>query len=55
MHDAGWSAFTGMLEYKAKCYGRTFAKISRWFPSSKLCSACGAVTGSTPLAVRERS
>ncbi|MEU0516736.1 transposase, partial [Streptosporangium sp. NPDC006007] len=24
-----------------------------WFPSSKLCSACGAVTGSMPLNVRQ--
>ncbi|MEV0147753.1 transposase, partial [Nonomuraea sp. NPDC050733] len=41
-----------MLEYKAKLYGRTFAKVSRWFPSSKLCSACGAVTEAMPLQVR---
>ncbi|PRX60087.1 putative transposase [Nonomuraea fuscirosea] len=53
VHDAGWSAFVNMLEYKAKLYGRTFAKVSRWFPSSKLCSACGAVTEAMPLQVRE--
>ncbi|GAB2472482.1 hypothetical protein GCM10027187_46140 [Streptosporangium sandarakinum] len=52
VHDAGWSAFVGMLEYKAARYGRTFAKIDRWFPSSKLCSACGAVAASMPLSVR---
>ncbi|MFB9205192.1 zinc ribbon domain-containing protein, partial [Nonomuraea spiralis] len=33
--------------------GRTFAKVSRWFPSSKLCSVCGAVTEAMPLQVRE--
>ncbi|MGN9844995.1 RNA-guided endonuclease InsQ/TnpB family protein [Nonomuraea sp. H19] len=53
VHDAGWSAFAGMLEYKAKLYGRTFVKVDRFFPSSKLCSACGALTEQMPLAVRE--
>ncbi|MFB9247106.1 RNA-guided endonuclease InsQ/TnpB family protein [Sphaerisporangium melleum] len=52
VHDAGWSQFVGMLEYKAARYRRTFVKIDRWFPSSKLCSACGAVAGSMPLNVR---
>uniref|UniRef100_UPI0013F160C0 zinc ribbon domain-containing protein n=1 Tax=Actinomadura formosensis TaxID=60706 RepID=UPI0013F160C0 len=42
-----------MPEYKAQRYGRTFAKIDRWFPSSKLCSACGTVTESMPLNIRE--
>jgi len=53
VHDAGWSAFTGMLEYKAARYGRTFARVDRWFPSSQLCSACGFKDGPKPLAVRE--
>ncbi len=52
VHDAGWSAFVNMLEYKAARYGRTLVKADRWFPSSKLCSACGAVAGSMPLNVR---
>ncbi|SEN04316.1 putative transposase [Nonomuraea pusilla] len=52
LHDAGWSQFIGMLVYKAARYGRHFAKIDRWFPSSKLCSGCGAVAEAMPLAVR---
>ncbi|QYC41780.1 putative transposase [Nonomuraea coxensis DSM 45129] len=52
VHDAGWSQFVAMLEYKAGRYGRTFAKAGRFFPSSKLCSACGAVAGTMPLSVR---
>ncbi|WP_289008973.1 RNA-guided endonuclease TnpB family protein [uncultured Thermomonospora sp.] len=53
MHDAGWGQFVAMLEYKAARYGRTLVKIDRWFPSSKLCSACGALAESMPLNVRE--
>ncbi|WP_067805821.1 RNA-guided endonuclease InsQ/TnpB family protein, partial [Actinomadura formosensis] len=52
VHDAGWSQFVAMLEYKAERYGRTFAKVDRWFPSSKLCSACGTVAESMPLNIR---
>jgi putative transposase len=53
VNDAGWSSFVNMLEYKATRYGRTFAKVDRFFPSSQLCSACGAKDGPKPLAVRE--
>lgn len=53
VHDAGWSQFLAMLEYKAARYGRTFAKVDRWFPSSKLCRACGTVAEAMPLEVRE--
>ncbi|WP_344994395.1 transposase [Nonomuraea helvata] len=55
VHDAGWSSFVSMLEYKAKLYGRQFAKVGRFFPSSKLCSACGTVAETMPLNVREWS
>ncbi|MFD8033009.1 RNA-guided endonuclease InsQ/TnpB family protein [Streptomyces sp. NPDC059717] len=53
VHDAGWSAFVGMLEYKAALYGRTFAKVDRAFPSSQVCSTCGYRDGPKPLHVRE--
>ncbi|MFI6910716.1 RNA-guided endonuclease InsQ/TnpB family protein [Streptosporangium sp. NPDC050284] len=53
VHDAGWSQFVNMLEYKAKRYGRTFAKVGRWFPSSKRCSQCATVVSALPLGVRE--
>jgi putative transposase len=53
VHDAGWSAFVGMLEYKAARYGRRFAKIGRFEPTSQLCSACGVRDGPKPLHVRE--
>jgi putative transposase len=53
VHDAGWSAFTGMLEYKAKLYGREFRRTGRWEPTSQTCSACGVEDGPKPLSVRE--
>ncbi len=52
VHDAGWSAFTAMLEYKAARYGRTFARVDRAFPSSQLCSHCRHLDGPKPLHVR---
>jgi putative transposase len=53
VHDAGWSAFVAMLEYKAMLYGREFGKIGRFEPTSQVCSACGVKDGSKPLSVRE--
>ncbi|MGD1216882.1 RNA-guided endonuclease InsQ/TnpB family protein [Streptomyces krungchingensis] len=53
VHDAGWSAFVGMLQYKATKHGRTFTKVDRVFPSSQVCSACGFRDGRKPLHVRE--
>ncbi|WP_424863945.1 RNA-guided endonuclease InsQ/TnpB family protein [Streptomyces sp. MMS24-I29] len=53
VHDAGWSAFVSMLEYKAARYGRTFVKIGRFEPTSQVCSQCGVKDGPKPLHVRE--
>src|SRR5262249_40710475 len=51
-HDAGWSSFVGMLEYKARLYGREFHRIGRFTPTSQTCSACGVKDGPKPLHVR---
>lgn len=53
VHDAGWSTFAAMIEYKARRHGRTFARIDRWFPSTRACSVCGAIGEKKPLHVRE--
>ncbi len=52
VHDAGWAAFVGMLEYKARLYGREFHRIGRFVPISRTCSACGVKDGPRPLHVR---
>lgn len=51
--DAGWRELRTMLQYKCDWYGRELIVIDRWFPSSKTCSACGALKGTMPLNVRE--
>ena len=53
IHDAGWSRFTRMLEYKAARYGRKFARVGRFEPTSQMCSVCGVKDGPKPLSVRE--
>ncbi|MEJ8642713.1 RNA-guided endonuclease TnpB family protein [Streptomyces sp. MS1.HAVA.3] len=52
VHDAAWTQFVTMLEYKAIRRGRDFAKVDRMFPSSQICSACGYRDGPKPLRVR---
>ncbi len=51
--DASWSELRGMLTYKCQWYGREMVVVDRWYPSSKVCSACGALRNTMPLNVRE--
>lgn len=50
--DAGLGEMFRQLDYKTTRYGSTVVKADRWFPSSKLCSGCGAVK--TKLHLSER-
>ncbi|SCG76937.1 RNA-guided endonuclease InsQ/TnpB family protein [Micromonospora inositola] len=52
VHDAGWDSFTAMLEYKAARLGRTFGRIDRFFPSTRMCSQCGRINDKLPLNTR---
>ena len=52
VHDAGWSQLLRLIEEKAARYGRTFARIGRFEPTSQVCSACGVTDGPKPLSVR---
>jgi putative transposase len=51
--DAGWSQLLRLVEEKAAQYGRYFARIGRFEPTSQVCSACGVKDGPKPLSVRE--
>jgi putative transposase len=51
--DAAWRQLRTMLEYKACWYGRDLIVVDRWFPSTRLCSTCGALAQRMPLHVRE--
>ncbi|GGK81778.1 transposase [Planomonospora parontospora subsp. parontospora] len=51
--DASWRELRSLLEYKTAWYGRDLVVVDRWFPSSRLCSACGALQETMPLGVRE--
>ncbi|MFF9038437.1 RNA-guided endonuclease InsQ/TnpB family protein [Streptomyces sp. NPDC014892] len=50
--DAAWTDMRTMLEYKTAWYGRELVVVDRWFPSSKLCGACGTIRAKLPLNVR---
>lgn len=41
--DASWHELSRQLEYKAQWNERDFAKIDRWFPSSKTCNVCNFI------------
>ena len=52
--DASWGEFRRQLEYKAAWYGKQVVTVDRFFPSSQLCSACGAQwSGTKDLSVRK--
>jgi len=51
--DVSLGAFSRMIEYKAKWYGRTVIKVSRWFPSSKTCSNCSYIKEDLTLSDRK--
>jgi putative transposase len=50
--DCGWGEFRRQLTYKCQRYGRELVVTGRWYPSSKICSACGHLLAQLPLAIR---
>ena len=54
IYDAGWGEFRRQLQYKAAWYEKEVVTIDRFFPSSQLCSCCGAQwAGTKDLSVRK--
>jgi putative transposase len=53
LSDASIGTAVRMLEEKAGRYGKQVSRVDRWFPSSKMCSACGHVVPVLPLSIRE--
>lgn len=52
--DASWYEFRRQLIYKAEWYGKKVVIVDRFYPSSQLCSNCGAKwSGTKDLSVRE--
>ena len=49
LSDAGISNLLRLIRYKAQWYGTYIVAASRTFPSSKTCSACGAVNRALKL------
>lgn len=48
----GWREFRVLCEAKAQKFGRQFAVINRWEPTSQICSDCGFKWGKLDLKVR---
>lgn len=51
--QAGWREFRTMCEAKSAKFEREFVVISRWEPTSQVCSVCGYHWGKLDLSVRE--
>lgn len=50
--NVAWGKVLSMLTYKAEKKGKTLMQIDKFFPSSQICSTCGANTGKKPLHIR---
>ena len=50
--DVGFGEFRRLMTYKCERYGTDLVVADQWYPSSKLCSACG--TKNTALTLRDR-
>ncbi|WP_275408802.1 RNA-guided endonuclease InsQ/TnpB family protein [Micromonospora qiuiae] len=50
--DAGWADLARIIGYKQRWRGGQAAVAPRWYPSTRMCSACRAVGPALPLSVR---
>jgi len=54
LSDAALGELTRQVKYKAQWFGREFLQVSRWFPSSQLCSTQGCDYRHTSLKLSDR-
>jgi putative transposase len=52
IHISNWTSFINKLKQKSIEYDNNIVEINRWFPSSKLCSHCGAIKENLKLSDR---
>lgn len=52
VYDAGWGQLRFLLTYKARWQLKHLVVVGRFYPSSRLCRACGAVNKTLTLADR---
>lgn len=50
VHDAAWGELLRQLTYKAAWAGREVIAVAPYTPTTRTCSACGAVTGPSGMA-----
>ncbi len=43
--DGGWRQLRALLEFKVQQYGQKMIVVSRWLPTSQMCSSCGHQDG----------
>lgn len=53
IQELGLHELKRQIEYKSAWYGRDLVMVSRWFPSSKMCSCCGNIKQDLKLSDRE--
>lgn len=53
IHEAAWATLASMISYKSSFAGRTYHRISRFYPSSKTCSSCDYKLEKLDLGTRE--
>lgn len=55
VHDAGWGMFLSLLSQKAMEKGREHVKTDMFYPSTRMCCLCSAISEKKELSVRSWS
>ena len=52
IQQQNFNKFLNYMKYKCEFNGIGFVQVSRWFPSSKMCHACGCIKKDLKLSDR---